>query len=103
LARRSHERRVKLALRVDAGMHAAVHSAAAQRGQSVQTLLTTAIDVHLARLIDRPTAKNLRPVLAAFDAVTTERAAGLGAEVIDFPLRRRIAAPAPLPRRHAAR
>jgi hypothetical protein len=103
LARRSHERRVKLAFRVDVGMHAAVHSAAAQRGQSVQTLLTTAIDVHLARLMDRPAAMNLRPVLEAFDAVTTERAAGLGAEVIDFPLRRRIAAPAPVPRRHAAR
>jgi hypothetical protein len=95
------ERRVKLAFRVDAAVHAAVHSLAAQRGETAQMLLTTAIDVHLARLIDSPVAKNLRPLLEAFDAVMAERAAG--AEVIDFPIHRRLVGRAPQRRRHAAR
>src|SRR5438874_2260322 len=82
---------------------AAAHGAAAQRGESTQTLLTTAIDVHLARLIDSPVAKNLRLLLKAFDAVTVERAAGPGAEVITFPRRPRVIAPAPPQRRRAAR
>jgi predicted HicB family RNase H-like nuclease len=99
----SRERRVKLAFCVDAAAHAALHNVAAQRGNSVQALLTTAIDVHLARLVDSPVAKNLRPLLEAFDAVTAARAAGPGAEVIDFPMRRRVVAPAPPARRHAAR
>ncbi len=99
----SRERRVKLAFRVDASVHAAVRSAAAQRGESIQRLLATAIEVHLARLVDSPAAKNLRPLLEAFDAVTAERAAGPGAEVIDFPTRRRLAVSSPPPRRRAAR
>jgi uncharacterized protein (DUF1778 family) len=102
LAGPSRERRVKLAFRVDASMHAALHSAAAQRGGTVQMLLITAIDVHLARLIDSPAAKNLRPLLEAFDAVTAERAAGHGAEVIDFPTRCRVVASTPPQRRRAA-
>jgi hypothetical protein len=97
----SRERRVKLAFRVDAAVHAALHSAAAQRGETAQTLLTRSIDVHLARLIDSPAAKNLRSLLEAFDAVTGEHAGG--AEVIDFPMHRRLVAPAPRPGRHAVR
>jgi len=91
----SRERRVKLDFRVDARVHAAVHSAAAQRGETVQALLITAIDLHLARLLDSPAAKNLRPLLEAFDAVTAEHVASAGAEVIDFPTRRRVVASAP--------
>ncbi|HEV2545706.1 MAG TPA: hypothetical protein VGU20_00045 [Stellaceae bacterium] len=98
----SHECRVKLAFRVDPSVHAALHSAAAQRGQTVQTLLIAAIDVHLARLIDSPAAKNLRALLEAFDAVTAEHAAGSGAEVIDFPTRRRVVAAVTPQRRRAA-
>lgn len=97
----SPERRVKLAFRVAASVHAAVHSAAVQRGESIQTLLATAIDMHLARLLDKPAAKNLRPLLEAFDAVTAERAAGPGAQIIDFPRRHRLVA-SPSSRHRAA-
>lgn len=96
------ERRVKLAFGVDVSVRAALHSAAAQRGETVQTLLTTAIDAHLARLIDSPAATNLRPLLEAFDAVTAERATGPAAKVIDFPVRSRIAVPVPASPRRAA-
>jgi uncharacterized protein (DUF1778 family) len=99
----SRERRVKLDVRVDANLHATIRSAAAQRGETIQTLLITVIDVHLARLIDSPAAKNLRPLLEAFDAITAAHAAGLGAEVIDFPTPRRAVASAPPQRRRAAR
>jgi hypothetical protein len=101
----SPERPVKLAVRVDAAVHAAAHLAAARRGESVQAMLTTAIDVHLARLLDAPAGQNLGRLLDVFDAVTAERAAdrtsGPSAEVIDFPARRPARAPAPSQRRAA--
>lgn len=103
----SHDRPVKLAFRVDAAVHAAAHLAAARRGQSVQALLTTAIDVHLARLLDAPASRNLGHLLDAFDAVTSERAAehisGQGADIIDFPTPRPSLAPTPTQRRRAVR
>jgi hypothetical protein len=102
---RSSDRPVKIAFRVDAAVHAAVHLAAARRGESVQALLVTAIDVHLARLIDAPASKNLCRLLDAFDAATAERAAerasGRGADVIDFPTPPRALLAAPSQRRAA--
>jgi hypothetical protein len=102
---RSPDRPVKLAFRIDATVHAAAHLAAAQRGESVQALLTTAIDVHLARLLDAPAGKNLCQLLDAFDAVIAERmaerASAPSAEVIDFSAHRRALASAPTGRRAA--
>jgi len=96
---RSPDRPVKLAFRVDAAVHAAAHLVAAQRGKSVQALLTTAIDVHLARLLDAPAGTNLCRLLGAFDVVTAERMAepesAPSAEVIDFSVHRRALAATP--------